>query len=418
MLFKIHKIEKYYIILFIAMMLDLGFFDLVNTSAINIVGIYYSDMVFLFCMSIVLWEIIKSKFKLKNFKGLLVIGGLILTAMLSSYSAEVSYHQGLLSGIVAQREWLSWVLMIYPLYKWYQEKKITKRGLNTSILYVCRIYAVVCVLQYFLYDYIKFTYTIVSARYGSVRLYFNSAFFAYAIGIIIDRIFNEKYSFKQKVGGLIELIVYMFIIIFITKGRRDTIALLGSIALCVCIRKNMKLGKKIFFILIVLAGIVVFSSTTMGQDIFATIVGDSADTDTLSVRTAGRAYYIAKTFSSVRTAIFGYGVPNIHNNFAMQIANPLWKMQGTARFYLDDVGITGILFKYGLFGVGVLLSITFICLVKAYKIYRKNHKMVYLQFILMDIITWSSLTPALFSTSILMMIIITSIFYMDTGDKS
>lgn len=43
---------------------------------------------------------------------------------------------------------------------------------------------------------------------------------------------------------------------------------------------------------------------------------------------------IAKTFSSVRTAIFGYGVPNIHNNFAMQIANPLWKMQGTARFYL------------------------------------------------------------------------------------
>lgn len=123
MLFKIHKIEKYYIILFISMMLDLGFFDLVNTSAINIVGIYYSDMVFLFCMSIVLWEIIKSKFKLKNFKGLLVIGGLILTAMLSSYSAEVSYHQGLLSGIVAQREWLSWVLMIYPLYKWYQEKK-------------------------------------------------------------------------------------------------------------------------------------------------------------------------------------------------------------------------------------------------------------------------------------------------------
>lgn len=98
-------------------------------------------------------KIIKSKFKLKNFKGLLVIGGLILTAMLSSYSAEVSYHQGLLSGIVAQREWLSWVLMIYPLYKWYQEKKITKRGLNTSILYVCRIYAVVCVLQYFLYDY-------------------------------------------------------------------------------------------------------------------------------------------------------------------------------------------------------------------------------------------------------------------------
>lgn len=65
MLFKIHKIEKYYIILFIAMMLDLGFFDLVNTSAINIVGIYYSDMVFLFCIFInrtllfrLLWVII------------------------------------------------------------------------------------------------------------------------------------------------------------------------------------------------------------------------------------------------------------------------------------------------------------------------------------------------------------------------
>ena len=418
MLFKIHKIKKYYIVLFIAMIIDLGFFDLVNTSAINIMGIHYSDIIFLFCMSIILWEIVKSNFKLRKFKELFLIGILMLTAMLSSYSAEISYHQGLLSGIFAQREWLSWILMLYAIYKWYDEKKITKDGLDTCVLCICRIYAIVCILQYFLYDYVRFTYTIVGDRYGSVRLYFNSAFFAYASGIILDKLFDEKFSLKKKIYALLELIIYLFIIAFITKGRMATIALLGSIALCVCLRKNMTLGKKMFFILIVLISIVVFSSTTMGQDIFATIIGDSADTDTLSVRTAGRAYYIAKTFSSVRTAIFGYGVPNIHNNFAMQIANPLWKVQGTARFYLDDVGIIGILFKYGLFGVGVLLSITFICLVKAYKIYSRTHKMVYLQFILMDIITWSSLTPTLFSTSILMMIIITSIFYMDTGDKS
>lgn len=418
MLFKIHKIKKYYIILFIAMIIDLGFFDLVNTSAINIMGIHYSDIIFLFCTSIILWEIVKSNFKLRKFKELFLIGILMLTAMLSSYSAEISYHQGLLSGIFAQREWLSWILMLYAIYKWYDEKKITKDGLDTCVLWICRIYAIVCILQYFLYDYVRFTYTIVGDRYGSVRLYFNSAFFAYASGIILDKLFDKKFPLKKKIYALLELIIYLFIIAFITKGRMATIALLGSIALCVCLRKNMTLGKKMFFILIVLISIVVFSSTTMGQDIFATIIGDSADTDTLSVRTAGRAYYIAKTFSSVRTAIFGYGVPNIHNNFAMQIANPLWKVQGTARFYLDDVGIIGILFKYGLFGVGVLLSITFICLVKAYKIYSRNHKMVYLQFILMDIITWSSLTPTLFSTSILMMIIITSIFYMDTGDKS
>ena len=56
MLLKIHKVKKYYVILFFAMMLDLGFFDLVNTSAINFMGIYYADMVFLFCISITLYE--------------------------------------------------------------------------------------------------------------------------------------------------------------------------------------------------------------------------------------------------------------------------------------------------------------------------------------------------------------------------
>lgn len=197
-----------------------------------------------------------------------------------------------------------------------------------------------------------------------------------------------------------------------------SIALLSALILCMCIRRNMKADRKIFLIFAVVVVIIAFSSTTMGRDIFATIVGNSTDNDTLSVRTAGKAYYISKTFSSVRTAIFGYGVPNIHNSLAMKIANPLWTIHGTARFYLDDVGIIGILFKYGLIGIGALIIISLICIVKAYKIYKKYNKMAYMQFILMDIITWSSLTPSLFTTSILMMMVITMLFNMDKENSS
>lgn len=418
MLLKIHKVKKYYVILFFAMMLDLGFFDLVNTSSINFMGIYYADMVFLFCISITLYEILKNKLVLKNFKVLFLICVLIIIAILSSYSADISYGQGLLSGIVAQREWISWVVLMYPISKWYKQKKITSDGLNLCIKYICRIYALICIAQYYLYSYVQFTYTIVSNRYGSVRLYFNSAFFAYTVGIIIDELFNENTSLKKKIMLLIEMMIYIYIIVFVTKGRMASIALLSALILCMCIRRNMKADRKIFLIFAVVVVIIAFSSTTMGRDIFATIVGNSTDNDTLSVRTAGKAYYISKTFSSVRTAIFGYGVPNIHNSLAMKIANPLWTIHGTARFYLDDVGIIGILFKYGLIGIGALIIISLICIVKAYKIYKKYNKMAYMQFILMDIITWSSLTPSLFTTSILMMMLITMLFNMDKENSS
>lgn len=103
---------------------------------------------------------------------------------------------------------------------------------------------------------------------------------------------------------------------------------------------------------------------------------------------------------------------------AMAITNPLWKDMGDARFYLNDVGIVGIFFEYGVFGVSLLIGLTIFMIIKYFSLYRKQGKTQYLQYLVLDIITWASLTPTLFSTSILGVILLTVAFIEETCDIS
>lgn len=415
---KIKKPRIYYIILFFLMILDLEFLNLVDTARFNILGVYYSDIIFIVCILVVVAELIRCGLRINMDASLVIIILFLTIACFSAKSAQLSYNQSFLAGIAAQREWLSWIILIIPIYRWVKQNKITREGIQTCIRYTSRFYVLICIVQYFLYNYVKFTYVMTNSRYGSVRLYFNTAYFSIAICIILDELFNKKITKRQKTLDLIELIAYFFAVAFITKGRMATIALVASMAIFFSVRKNISLGKKLLVIMCAIIGVVIFTYTTMGQDILNTITGVSSKTDTLSVRDAAKAYYIGKTMSSSRTLFWGYGVPNIHSKTAMAITNPLWKDMGDARFYLNDVGIVGILFEYGVFGVSLLIGLTIFMIIKYFSLYRKQGKTQYLQYLVLDIITWASLTPTLFSTSILGVILLTVAFVKETCDIS
>lgn len=407
---KIKKPRIHYIILFFLMILDLEFLNLVDTARFNILGVYYSDIVFIVCILIVAVELIRCNLRINKDASLVVTFLFLTIACFSAKSAQLSYNQSFLAGIAAQRELLSWIVLIIPIYSWIKQNKITREGIQTCIRYISRCYVMLCIVQYFLYDYVKFTYVMTNSRYGSVRLYFNTAYFSIAICIILDELFNKEITRRRKILDLIEVAAYFFAVAFITKGRMGTIALVASMAIFFSVRKNISLGKKISVIICVIIGVVIFTYTTMGQDVLNTITGVSSKTDTLSVRDAAKAYYIGKTMSSSRTLFWGYGVPNIHSKTAMAITNPLWKDMGDARFYLSDVGIVGIFFVYGVFGILLLIGLTIFMLIKFFSIYRKQGKTQYLQYLFLDIITWASLTPTLFNTSILGVLLLTVAF--------
>lgn len=407
---KIKKPRIHYIILFFLMILDLEFLNLVDTARFNILGVYYSDIVFIVCILIVAVELIRCNLRINKDASLVVTFLFLTIACFSAKSAQLSYNQSFLAGIAAQRELLSWIVLIIPIYSWIKQNKITREGIQTCIRYISRCYVMLCIVQYFLYDYVKFTYVMTNSRYGSVRLYFNTAYFSIAICIILDELFNKEITRRRKILDLIEVAAYFFAVAFITKGRMGTIALVASMAIFFSVRKNISLGKKISVIICVIIGVVIFTYTTMGQDVLNTITGVSSKTDTLSVRDAAKAYYIGKTMSSSRTLFWGYGVPNIHSKTAMAITNPLWKDMGDARFYLSDVGIVGIFFVYGVFGILLLIGLTIFMLIKFFSIYRKQGKTQYLQYLVLDIITWASLTPTLFNTSILGVLLLTVAF--------
>ena len=200
---RIKKPKIQYIILFFLMILDLEFLNLVDTARFNILGIYYSDIVFIFCILIFIAELFCSGFRIKIDASLAVIFSFLMIACFSAKSAQLSYNQSFLAGIAAQREWLSWVLLIYPIYSWIKNKKITVDGIQKCMRYVCRGYAMICILQFFLYNFVNFTYVMTNSRYGNVRLYFNTAYFSIMICIIIDELFNKNLTRKQRILDLI-----------------------------------------------------------------------------------------------------------------------------------------------------------------------------------------------------------------------
>lgn len=403
---KVKKPKIYYIVLFFLMILDLEFLNLIDIARFNILGVYYSDIVFIVCALILVAELVRYGFRINIDASMTIIILFLTIACFSAKSAQLSYNQSFLAGIAAQREWLSWIVLLFPIYRWIKKEKITREGIQTCIRYVSRCYAIICIVQYLLYNYVQFTYTMTNSRYGSVRLYFNTAYFSIAICIILNELFNKKIKRRKKILDLIEIIAYFFAVAFITKGRMATIALVASMLIFFCFRKNISFGKKFLAVICAIIGVVIFAYTTMGQDILNTIMGVSSATNTLDVRDAARVYYIGKTISSSRSIFLGYGVPNIHSKAAMAITNPLWKNMGDARFYLDDVGIVGIFFEYGVLGILLLIGLTIFMLIRFVRIYKKQDKTQYLQYLFLDIVTWISLTPMLFSTSILGIILL------------
>lgn len=411
---KLRKKDKYYYLIFICCMLDLNCFYLIDTNRFNIVGISYLDLV-LFVHIAIIGSIIfrtlalgKIEIRIRNI--LMIIP--IFLVFTSAYAGTRSYGQSFLQGMVSQRQWLGCILMFFPILHWLEEGKISKERLISVINYVSGILLIVCITQYIVGNAFVFTYSMANERYGEARFYFSTVYPILSTGFAFDTLNNSDININNKNfwKSILMIGASIFLCAVVTKGRANTTAFIGAIFICLIISRT-KSWKKILFLSVAIIGGVLFISSNMGNDVLTVLNGGKIETNTLSVRTAGREYYMAKVFSNVYSIICGCGSPNIHSKLAQSISNPLWKSAGTARFYLADNGIFSEIYIFGLLGLIWFVIVTVLCFKKALKIYRKNGKCSFLLFLLADLLGCLTLTPALFNVMIIMPLVFSLLDY-------
>ena len=394
---KVNKSRLTYALIFILIALDLDCFYLVDTNSINLLGVSYLDAVFLFHVAIFCVSFILDKGYVRlhvNKWNVLMVIPLVL-AILSAYAGTITYAQPFILGFVSQREWLGCMLMFFPISRWIDRKIVSLEGVKKTVFFACAIMLCVYGLQYVVGDYFTFTHTMSSERYGEARYYFETAYLVLMAGLAIDNIVGKTVNVKNRkfiTCQVIFVLAVFFTVAVITKGRMLTISVAVTFLFCLLLVK-MNRTKKIILCLGVLIVTIMFLSTEIAADVISTLQGTSVENDTLSVRSAGREYYMNYWMNHKYSILFGCGSPNLHWEVAQEITNPLWSTRGTARFYLVDNGIFGELFIYGLCGLGWFFCSIGLILKTALKLYRYTGKVGYFLFVLADLIACITLVP-------------------------
>lgn len=401
---RITKRTKYYIILALYLLLDLNFLYLLNSNTFNFFGITYTDFVFLMNIGFVFAVLLVNRFQIRQGAVLSVVLWCVLLACLSAYAGTKAYDQPFLLGLVSQREWVSCILLIYPISSWMKKGKVTLEGVKKLLYALSAAYLVVCIVQYMLYGVFVFTYTPIppNARYGETRIYFETLNLTLISGFALDSLLGDKSrkALRKSIRYVVFLFGVFFVTAIITKGRMNTIAWVGAVMICMVVRSENNILRKLILCFIGIVVAVAFLSSEMGLDIYNTLIGASSANDTLGVRYAGSLYYWSLILKSGFSAIFGCGSPNIHWSTAQDITNPLWQAGGTAQFYTSDQGITGVALIYGLLGLTLFAILMIYCLRISIRINKATGNTAYLFFWLVEIIGCLTIVPSVFKTSI------------------
>ncbi|MBN6047597.1 hypothetical protein JY232_04915 [Streptococcus thermophilus] len=400
-------INKYYLLLITLIFLNLKFFYLVDTSNFNLFFLNYTDFVFIINVSVFLYQLIRNNFNFDR-ASFVFFSVIILLVIISAIRASMVYNQSFFSGIVAQRLWFSWMLIFYFIINSLNFHRMTIEGIKKTITLLCTVYSLVCILQYFLIDIYSFTYVVENTRYNDTRLFFNVIFLVFAIGIKVDSVFLVR---KNHIINIVELLMYFFVIIFITKGRMQSLSILIAIVLCTFLRQNISIKRKLLYSFYAMIVTVLFLQTSMGQDLLNLSIGKSVQADTLSIRDSARNYYWGLYTKSWGNIFFGSGIPNANNTYAISVLNPIWSGSIDARYYLDDVGIMAIIVRYGLLGILIWIMTMVFNLKNSFKIYYKSGEVAYLLFFFVDILGCWTLIPTMFNNSPILPMITAMSFY-------
>lgn len=384
-------------------MLELNCFGFVNKYGLYILGVGYYDIVFFVKIGIAGLSIIQNLqvFQSKRILlDILPIGAIILS-ITSAVAGNLISGQPFFSGLWAQREWLSSILLYYPVRIWLEKGKLNYKKVIETLFVTSAVYLIICILQYILIDYVTFlSVSKSSERYGDVRLVFNTLMPIITSAFCLTKLLSEDDDKKQRKTCILIVAGTIILTALVTKGRMRTLSFIAGMAICALVSRS-SIKKKILSISVIGIGLYFLISSPIGRDVLDVVFGSGTglSADTLSIRDAERTYYISKIFGSFSSFILGCGYPNSSWPAAVRLSTPT---VGNWTYYTTDIGIIGDFYYYGIIGILWLISVYAIMLFKGQKIYKKTRNIAFIQIVIVDLIGAMTLVPLLFSSTLIM----------------
>lgn len=307
---------------------------------------------------------------------------MVSSAMMANYS----YGQPLWLGLRAQRAWVMAFLMYFPVTKVMRRGEMSGRHILAMLDVVNTIYILLALLQYALGDSVQFMAVQASERYGSLRLYISLSFVLISYFIHLMRALQER---KVRFGDIFFIVTTLFLHLSVVKGRMSIVCLLAGTGFAVLsIRFTVK---KFFLVGGCFVAAIVFLLSDVGDDILSMVFnrGENLGGDTSAIRDIGREFFMEKTFSDWKTALFGCGFANIE---WPQTVTGIRYREG---IYANDNGIFGLTFYYGLVFVVWVFAVYAEMLVKSWK---SDRAIFFL--LLADIIKVYTLYPLIYGENI------------------
>ena len=306
---------------------------------------------------------IKQKYMFK--KEILFVTCLIIISSIVSYKL---YGQSIILGLRAQRKFFIAPLMYFPISKLLREGIITKDDVERIFYRIGISEIIIYSLYYISGGNIGFLNINFDYRYGDIRLRVNSFYIEMLFLIVVNNILNGK---NRKGNLLIGIIDFIFIA-FILKTRLLVVGILGiAIVGIFFVRKQWIL--KIVSVLAIICMIPIALNLTIIKDIITTLLED----DPNDIRKLGKEYYIEQL---QKTPILGRGYINTQSEEAFRGAGM------DKQYYLNDNGIYGFAFMYGLIGMIWVFDIVIRCLKYGINIYKRYNDYLIFLYICYNII--------------------------------
>ena len=398
-------------------MLELNCFGFVDKYGQFVLGVGFYDIVFFVKISVVILSIIWNSKIFQSKKiilDILPIGAVILSVT-SSIGANLVSGQPLFLGLWAQREWMSSILLYYPIRIWLEKGKLNYKKIVSTLYAVSAVYLSICILQYILIDHVKFLAVSTSnERYGDVRLVFNTFIPIIASAFCLDQILSCGHGARKQKEVCTWIIAGTIVLTaLVTKGRMRTLSFIAGMAICVLMRRG-SIKQKIFSVIIVFVGCYFLLSSPIGKDVLDVVWGSGTglSADTLSIRDAERTYYLSKIFSSFSSLILGCGYPNSSWSAAVALSTPT---VGNWTYYTTDIGIIGDFYYYGIIGIMWFAAVYLLMFIKGQRIYRKTSNTAFIQIVIVDMVGAITLVPLLFSSTLVMPLIFSLVEYIYTN---
>lgn len=382
---KIKKTTVNSFFIFLLFFLNNRFCYLIDYKTISFSGIGFEDLTSILLLCIVGVTII-CNFKYLNRSGRFKVEIMFTLVMfvISSIVAQLSYSQSITMGLMAQRGWIAWILMYFPLSIWVKKKKITVDGIISALYFFGVIYLGVTTLQYLLQNSVTFLYVGSRVRYGLTAYYFERAnielLFAFAAYKAITQC--------SKFNALISVWCLIFIIIFY-KVRMSTISVIATLFVYILLYRGMNNSiislRKTVYILATIIFMCFFTQSTIAKDILSNL-SNSTDPD-LTIRVSGREFYLASFFKS---PVLGSGFVNVLNLKACELSGRALGIN------YEDNGLFGIAFYYGLMGLVWFLALFLKSFKFAKRIYKRTNNFAYLGYLMINIVSCITLAPDCF----------------------